>query len=292
MDTQASSNENTSIKIDNRIAIPVLIVLFAIVVYFLGVYLPIGDDWRMTISKLDFFRPYSLQSEDGRFGWRAFPWGLFFIPHAWLPVRLGNAINFLINVAVPLIVIRKLTGRFPKKRLAMIYSSPFFLQLVLTNNIDWVPLLAWIVPIPIAVIAMSVKPQAVSGALLIWLKRLHEKNGATGVGYAVFPLAAVFLVSLAIWPTWMIDMLESTKHVYQGVNLSPFPFAIPVGIVLLWRAWKKDDAELAAVATSCFFPYVTPYSFTAPFVLLMSKRPREATIVWVVVWWIVIGTLI
>ena len=71
------------------------------------------------------------------------------------------------------------------------------------------------------------------------------------------------------------------------VNIAPFPLMIPLGLYLLWRAWKEDDEVLAASATPFLVPYMTFYAASANMVLIASRYQKIAWFIWLGMWAIV-----
>lgn len=261
----------------------VLLVLTVVVVTLRDV-IPLGVDWQYSFQGLPFQNPYAFN--ETRPPWSGVsnpPWTILLIPHAQLDVRTGNIINYLLNLIVPMAVAVRLTRTLTpngerQKRLYvavfLTFSSPFFLQLMSTNNIDWIPLLAFLVPETLSGIFLACKPQAVGGAFLIFVKRTR--------GAALIPLAIVIALSFVAWPGWPSQV--SMPYLDAPFNIAPFPIMIPLGLYLLWRAWKEDDEVLAASATPFLVPFMTPYAATANMVLISARYQKMAFFIWIVMW--------
>jgi hypothetical protein len=238
-----------------------------LVAYILRDLLPVGVDWRDIYSPLSFWQPFA----DADF--YNPPWLLVLIPHAWLPMRWGNALNALLNILVPCAVIIKLKGGW--RAVALVFTSPFYFQLIATNNVDWVPLLAFLVPAQWSLPFLLCKPQAIGGAALLFVRRTR--------GLALLPALAVFGFAAILWPAWWTALRVPPLDVV--INVAPFPLLVPLGLYALYRAWQTDDETLAAAATPLLVPYVAPYALTATMTVLAARHPRLAAIVWVVMWW-------
>lgn len=245
--------------------------------YVLAPFIPLGQDWRATFHGLNLQWPYAHNATAIRAA--AFfnpPWLVLFIPHSQLDMAWGNAINFLLNLIVPMLVIARMGGGY--RAMVLVFFSPFYMQTVAVNNVDWVPLLAFLVPPQLALLCLACKPQAVGGAALIILRQsVREKR------WSVWwvPLVGVAL-SLLIWPGWPLALLAPDMD--AAFNISPFPVLVPLGLWLLWRAWQEDDMVIAASATPLLVPFVTLYSLTTLMTVLVCRYPRMAFIVWVVGW--------
>ena len=138
------------------------------------------------------------------------------------------------------------------------------------------PLLGVMLPPQWGLILLSVKPQALAGIALIWVKK-H------GMGIFV-PVLVIFAVSLFLWPSWPIQWL-SAAHALYGVRF--FPWLVTLGALGLWSAWRKDDEALAAASTCCLMPYFGLYSLTGVLAML-GKHRRIAIALWVIGWGLVI----
>lgn len=69
-------------------------------------------------------------------------------------------------------------------------------------------------------------------------------------------------------------------------NLSLFPFSVPIGLFLIWQAWRqKDNRAPALAAAPCLSPYVAIQSWAAAFPLL--TRWRWLLLAAVIVSWVV-----
>lgn len=254
-----------------KIITAVLIALFlGILLFILYQYYPIGIDWLATFSELsDHWR--------NPFGIRTFtnpPWVTLFLPHAWLPVRWGNAVNFLLNILLVSAVIWKFKGGW--QTLLLVFTSPVFFDLARTNNITWLPLLAVLLPPTWGLPILAIKPHTIGGAALIWWKR--SRYSIT----MLLPALAVVGASFLIWGWWpaKFGLIEDA-----GIwNFAPWPLGLPLGAYMLYKAWKLDDPFLAAAATPFLTPYIAPYSITAVLAYVGSKYRREAFFVYVAFW--------
>lgn len=242
--------------------------------------IPIGEDWRETFSRLSVRWPYEHNaSATPAHKFYGVPWTMLLLPHALLPLELGNAINFLLNLTVPLAVIAKLKGGY--RAMVIVYLSPFYFQVVAVNNIDWVPLLAFLMPASFAPILFSIKPQSLGGALLIFTKQAWQRWRWRGA--LIFaPLALLLTASVFVWPGWWHAV--GAPPLDANINAAPFPVLVPFGLWLMYRAWKEDDAIMAACATPFLVPYMTPYAATATMTVLACKHPRAAFAAWIATW--------
>ena len=239
--------------------------LLPLALFLLARFYPVGVDWEHAFDRVGLVDPYRVES------FVVLPWTVLFLPHALLPLRWGNAVNFLLNVLSILFAIKRAGGSRAATLLA--FTSPVFFDLARTNNIEWLPLLGLLVSPWIGSILLLCKPQCLAGALLIWAKRDWR--------VLLFPLA-VGLASFLVWGWWpgrMGPLPFGKPH-----NFSAFPAGLPYGAYLLHKAWREDDAYLAAVATPLFVPYIAPYSLVGVLAVLASRRPKAGAWLYFGMW--------
>ncbi len=228
---------------------------------------PIGVDWEYTFSLVDIYwqNPYQIPT------FVNFPWVLFFLPHAWLPLNWGNALNFLLNVTLLAIITRRFGGGW--QTYILVFTSPFFFDLARTNNIEWIPLLSLLLPPPYGLPLLILKPQSFGGIIIIWLKKYRWR--------LLWPTILILVVSLFVWRSWF---LQITPPLDVSWNFSMWPMGIPLGLYMLYKAYKSDDELIAAAATPFLVPYVAPYSLVNLLAILGGKYKREVFYVYVATW--------
>lgn len=252
------------------LVLPLAAALLGFLLYFLQLYYPVGVDWQYNFNPLseNWRDPYALPT------FTSPPWVVALVPHAWLPLAWGNAVNLLLNVGVLLALLRRFRGGW--QGILLVFTSPVFFDLARTNNVEWIPALAFLLPAQWGLPLLAVKPQVLGAAALVWWKR-------NGYGWRTLaPLGTVVLLSFAVWGWWPAE-LGLLPHA-QGWNFAPWPFGIPLGGFMLWRAYHAEDELLAAAATPFLVPYFAPYSLVPLLALLSGKYRREAFFVYVGLW--------
>jgi hypothetical protein len=237
--------------------------------------LPVGQDWRIyNVASLSQIQaPYNMQEFVGM------PFAFFALPHALASIEVGNAINVALNILVIMAVAARFGGKQWHIISALVITSPFGLLLIMSNNIDWIPLAAFLVADWLAYPMLAMKPQLLAGAAIIRFKRNSNP-------LMLLPLVAMLIVSVAIWGAWWQQLGGGLLDVKW--NYAPFPYMIPAGVYLLWWAWKHDDEVMAACSTMFFVPYFAPYSLTGIHVLLASRNRHWGVAIWVLAWWMFI----
>jgi hypothetical protein len=262
--------KSPKLRIAVLVAVWGVMAIFAIVV--LAFFYPVGIDWQVTFSRIPaiWFDPYVLP------GFLNPPWVVVLLPHTFLPLNWGNAVNLVLHIGVLFAVIWKYKGGW--QAMLLVFTSPMMLDLARTNNIDWIPLLAFLLPPPWGLPFLLVKPQMLGGAAVVWFKEYKFK--------LLIPSIVLLLLSFLIWGGfWFLRIKSPTASDLWGiVNFSPFPYFIPLGLYLLYLAWQKSDAILGAAATAFLAPYYAVYSLTSLLALLACKYRREAFIIYLGFW--------
>ena len=250
------------------LAIIIVLVCFAFV-------FPIGRDWQTwdvaNIGQMQ--TPYAMPNFAGM------PFAFFALPHALLSIDIGNAINLTLNILVIAAVARVYAGKDWHIAVAITMTSPMAINLIMSNNIDWIPLSAFLFADWLAYPLLVMKPNVLAGMALIRFKRNPNP-------IALIPLAVMLIASVLIWGSWWTHLGSGLTDV--AWNFAPFPYMIPVGLFLLWKAWHSEDEIIAACATPFLVPYFAPYSLTGLHVLLASRYRSAAIWLWCFSWWFVI----
>lgn len=209
------------------------------------------------------------------------PWvALILYPLSFLTERYAQAIIAFLNLAATLL----LAARFGGNRLSflLVMTSPTFLSLLVNGNIGWMSMSAFLLPANWGLILLLAKPQDGLMAGLVWFKRAQNK--------LIFLLPSLGLVALSflIWGWWVPHIFQQGLHTGGRAvgpwNISPFPWLIPLGLILLYFAWKLEDELLAVAATLCLVPYFAFYSLNTLYTMMAGRHPRLAILAWVWLW--------
>jgi hypothetical protein len=216
------------------------------------------------------------------------PWvALILAPLRLLSFKYALAVNAFLNCAITILVVARNGGRW--KNILLTLTSAPFLILMSNGNIEWLPMLAFIIPSGWGMAFLLSKPQTGILAALIWFKQSRRRF------LLLIPPAALIVVSFLVWGWWPGQMLFHTSYNGGSVsvgpwNFSPWPWLVPVGLILLYQAWKREDELLAVASTLCLTPYLAIYSLTLYMALLAARKPRLAWIAWIILWCFAIGS--
>lgn len=261
------------------VKVGLLLVVVVCVLYILSEMYPVGVDWQLTFGRLWYHwdNPYQVK---GLFNPA---WVMLYLPHSLLPLRLGNAVNLLLNVSVPGAVIYKYWHKDGPRVVIplwlMLYTFPPFLDLIRANNVEWIPLLALLLPDSWLMATLAVKPQTIGGmALIRWKMRGFDWR-------VLIPTLVLLAGSFIVWGLWFTRLnWHAAEGAWAVANFSPFPYFVPLGVWMLWKAYKTNDEVLGGVATPLLVPYFAGYGIFPVLVLIATKYKREAFYLWVGLW--------
>lgn len=228
---------------------------------------PLGVDWEYTFSQVlpNWLDPYQIPTFANP------PWVFLFLPHSALPINWSNAINFLLNVSLLIVVAHHFGGNW--RTYLLIFTNPFFFDLARTNNVEWIVLWSLLLPPAYGLPLLLIKPQNFGAIALIWFKR-H--------GWPMLlPTFLILSISFVIWGFWP---MRGSLPFSVAWNFSTWPLGIPLGLYMLFRAYKEDNEFIAAAATPFLVPYIAPYSLVTLFALLGGKYKRETFFAYVAIW--------
>jgi hypothetical protein len=235
------------------------------------------DDWTQS------YRPAALTllhggSPYGSTYYNA-PWTLLpLLPLALLPYPLGRFLFCVVSFAGFALIARRLTSH-PISIILFLTSAPVLFCLD-QGNIDWLPMLGFVLPAPFAIIFAAMKPQLGAGIVLYWLFVFWGQGGARQVIRNFLPVSLLLAASVVFYGLWPLHF--SLKAVV-GWNVSPFPYLLPLGVFLVARAVRRQQAAPAMAAGIFFAPYFSLLSLSALLASLL-ERPRVLAAAWAILW--------
>ncbi len=267
-----------------RAQLIVLCLMAAILTGVVAVFLPFGIDWHLT------FRPASLAVLSGKspytvdiFGLP--PWGLLpFLPLALLPENIGRAIIFVASLVAFGFAAYRLGAR--PIALAAFLISPPVVHCLLNANVDWLPVLGFILPPQIGLFFVSVKPQVGFGVAVFWLVEAWRTGGWRQVVRVFWPITLALLASFVVFGFWPFRaMFVFTSS--QGWNASLWPASLPVGLTLLVATLRRRQVKYAMAAAPCLSPYVLFHAWSGALVAL-ADSPVEMSAAVIGLWALIV----
>lgn len=207
------------------------------------------------------------------------PWTLLLLlPAALLPYHLSRLAIFLVSLAGFAYLIRRASSS-PAVTVLFLTSLPVAASLE-NGNIDWIPLLSFVLPAPFALMLAAVKPQVGLGIFIYWLFQSWREGGPKLVFWNFLPVSLLFASSFVLYGPWILsaDPLLDIRW-----NISVFPYTVPIGLFLLFRTVVDRDIRPAIASGLFVSPYFTMNSFSAILLSLLEK-PKLFFLAWVIIW--------
>jgi hypothetical protein len=207
------------------------------------------------------------------------PW-LFplILPIALLPEKAGIVIMFVLFSAGSLWAACRLGADW--KTLLILTFSPVIWRGALIGNIDWLVGVGFLLPPQIGLFFVLLKPQIGLGVALFWLVEAFRAGGWRKAFQVFAPVVVGFLLSFVIFGFWP---LEAASHAPEGMNVSLFPYGLPIGAGLLAYAIRRRSLPPAIIAGMFFSPYIGVTSLIIPFLALVTM-PLEMLAAAIALW--------
>jgi hypothetical protein len=241
-----------------------------VALYSIGV-IEVGYDWRTTFypAAHNVFlgkSPYEVN------GFVNVPWTvLVLLPFAVLPLPISGALFCVISIIIYCVVAFRLGADLPW--LAIFLISPFVLGNLYFGNLDCLALVGLILPPPIGIFFVLIKPQIGIGIAAFWLVEAWRKGRLLEVLRVFAPVGAAILISIALFGNWTSSQINVVNASW---NTSWWPWSLPVGLVLLVRAviYRKKNEAIAAS------PFLSPYVAYPSWVgVLLALIPRKLELI-------------
>lgn len=262
--------------------VALLIIFFVSSLPYFYLYLPVGLDWHnayrpASLALLEGKSPYGM-SEYGQAFYNA-PWALLpFLPFAIMPYQMGRVGIFIMGLAGFVYIAYKLNAS--PTSLIIFLTSAAVIGCLNNGNIDWLPMLAFVLPARWGLIFAAIKPQIGIGIAIYWLFDSYREGGIRLVVKTFAPVTILLLISFSLYGFWFLQFrwLENNLN-----NMSLFPYSLPISLYLLWLSIKTRDARPAMASSPFLAPYVTQFSYAAVLAALLQK-PKWLTVTSALLW--------
>jgi hypothetical protein len=241
-----------------------------------GSYWTFEDDWNKS------YRPAALLLLAGRSPYEVPlfynpPWTLLAVlPFALLPPAAGRAAFLVVSlVAYGYAGVR--FGARPRGLLLLLLSPPVLFNLYF-SNVEWLVLLGVLLPPAVGLIFVTIKPQVGMLVAVVWIVGAWRRGGWRAVARCGAPFAVLLALSLLVYGWWPLTAARLTTASH---NFSFWPWSLPVGLYLAWRALRdpQDRIEKALAGAPLLSPYVALMSWVGPVVALLRHERRLALLV-------------
>jgi hypothetical protein len=186
-----------------------------------------------------------------------------------MPEAIGRA-GFLITTLVVLAYTAYRLGAKPMT-MALFLASPVVVHGALNANIDWLPVLGFVLPPRLGLFFVIIKPQVGWVLVLFWLVEAWRAGSWWQVVRTFLPVSVAVLLSFVLYGFWPMRFLAPIGFWW---NASLWPASIPVGLALVVAAVRLRKKELAMAAAPCLSPYVLLHSWVGA-VIALATQPWE-----------------
>ena len=198
------------------------------------------------------------------------PWVLVpLVPFALAPYIVGRIALFACALAVFVAVALRV---FHARAIGVValMASPLAIDALVFGNVEWLAMLGLLFPTWAAIPFLLIKPQIGAGvvALLIYLE--WRGRGWKRAIIALIPTICLSFISFIVFGNWLARMATYTQFQNSLLNLSFFPYTLPLGLALFVAAIRTRRVEYALACAPCFFPVLTPQVWVVALVAIVG----------------------
>ncbi|GAB4455439.1 MAG: hypothetical protein Kow0070_03710 [Anaerolineales bacterium] len=267
---------------NKNVQVLLAVLLFALLTGLLSNLLPPAVDFHGA------FRPAALELLHGRSPYNAEgffnpPWtAILLIPFAILPENAGRAVMVIAALAAYAYVAHKLGAN--KLTVGLLLLSPPSMHGILNGNIDWLAVLGVVLPPWLGLFFLAIKPQVGMIVILYLFFAEWRKGGPLRVLKTFLPVGLASALSIAIFGPWFTKI---SNEINLAGNSSLWPQSLPIGLILLTAAIRKNEIRYAMAASPFVSPYVIMHSWIGAF-LALAPQPWEAAAAVIGMWIVVL----
>lgn len=263
--------------------IKVVFVLLAGLVFYWAVasiWPLLGIDWHETFypalqKAVNGENPYEVPT------FRNAPWTiLVLLPFALFSKDVGGIIFFMASLAGYAWVAYRLKAR-PLAFIMFLFAPPVVYGLRMLN-VDVLVLIGFVLPAPIGLFFILIKPQMGIVMALYWLAESWREGGVTKVIKTFSPVTLSLALSFVLFGNWVAgrqsDLLDSFW------NASLWPWALPIGLVLAALSVRDRRKDYGMAASPFLSPYLAYHSWAS--VLVGQLQHEFILVITVVGMWI------
>ncbi len=203
-------------------------------------------------------------------------WALIpLIPFALLGHSLGGALLFFFSLFTYAFVAYHFKGK-PVALVALLLSPLVFYNQFL-GNIDSLVLWGLLLPPPVGLFFIAIKPQIGIGIALYLAYAVWLEGGWRKLLWSFAPVTVALTISFLLFGNWVVSTSENV--ISANWNLSLFPWSIPIGLLLLFVAFRRRRVTVSLSASPFLAPYLSLGSWSiALFGLLNSNLLMVGTV--------------
>lgn len=192
-------------------------------------------------------------------------WGVVpLLPLVLFPPEIAHGLMYVACVLILLYILWHLKAGIVAS--TAFFLSPTAIGALLVNNLDPIVISGILFPPAWGLFLLVLKPQIGFGVIVYYLVEIWRKHGFWRVARAFAPVSLAWLISAVLFPVWIERMMSAPQLIW---NRSLFPYLIPLGLFLLWLAFRYENPYFALASSLFFAPYHSLYSYIAVQIGLM-----------------------
>ena len=185
------------------------------------------------------------------------PWAdLVLLPFVLFSENIPQGLMFGVSLFTLIFIMWRL--RLPPVGAAAFLISPTAVGALLIHNIDPFVVAGILFPPAWGLFLLLMKPQIGFGLTIYYLVEAWRIGRFSKVFKTFAPISFVYILSMVIFPIWIDRILHQPQDPW---NRSFFPYAIPIGIFLLWFSIQRRNPYYALASAPFFTPYLTFYTY-------------------------------
>ena len=219
----------------------------------------IGIDWKETYypavqAVLHGNSPYTVST------FRNVPWTVIpLIPLGLFSETTGGILFFIATLAA----YAWAAYRLKASRIVLIafLLSPPVVYGMRMLNVDILVLLGFTLPAPIGLFFVLIKPQMGIAIALFWLVEAWRVGGVKKIIQTFAPVTIAIIVSFILFGNWLAGRQSDLPGSFWNASL--WPWAVPIGVVLVALSLRDRRADYAMAASPFLSPYLAYHSWAS-----------------------------
>lgn len=240
--------------------IGVVSLLFVVIYFGINQIWPIvGIDWKETFypaarAVLDGKSPYLVPTL------RNAPWTILLIlPFALFSETAGGILFFIVSFGLYAWTAYRLNAS--RMALAVFLLSPPVVYGLRMLNVDVFVLIGFTLPASIGLFFVLIKPQMGIAMIPFWLAKAYQQGGVKQAFRTFMPVTIALALSFLLFGNWLSG--KQADLLVSFWNASLWPWAIPIGVVLLALALRDLRDDFAMAASPFLSPYLAYHSWVS-----------------------------
>ena len=251
--------------------VSIILVLLAVLIFYWAassIWPLLGIDWHETFypalqKVINGENPYDVPT------FRNAPWTILVLfPFSLFSENVGGILFFMASLAGYAWVAYRLKAR-PMAFVLFLFSPPVIYGLRMLN-VDVLVLIGFVLPAPIGLFFVLIKPQMGIVMGLYWLAEAWREGGVNKVFRVFTPVTVSLALSFIILGNWIVGRQSDLLGSFWNASL--WPWALPIGLVLAALSVRDRRKDYGMAASPFLSPYLAYHSWVSVLVGLLQHE--------------------